>query len=294
MDLGAVGRSQQGLLLSSQLGSTPERTAGRRNLLLLQPRVYIAQTQPVGPVEQVAAVHASVQSAYAFLGETALWLYELAEPPDVVQVGVPHATRFRALAPVRVRRVAPAVLRGRRPLSSGWVVAVEVAIIQAAARRPPEEVLTLLESVLRDRRTTMPRIRSRLRRGVAGSTAVRAGLDTLAGTSLDAAVRRLKQALEGLGILGLEPELHFRSSAGTSAYGDLVDERSRTVVEVDGYLTHVERKRFRADRKRDRWLVAQHGYLTLRVDATETVDELDAVAAELADILRRRREQLAA
>jgi hypothetical protein len=65
-------------------------------------------------------------------------------------------------------------------------------------------------------------------------------------------------------------------------------------VEVDGYLTHVERARFRADRRRDRWLVAQHDHLTLRVDAAETLDELDAVAAELADIIRRRREQLAA
>lgn len=294
MDLGETARSNHGLILSSQLGSTPGRAAARRHLVLAQPRVYIAETQPVGPTEQVAAVRESVQSAYAFLGDTALWLYDLAGPPEVVQAGVPHATRFRALPPARIRRVAPAVLRGRRPLSSGYVVALEIAIIQAAARRPPEAVLTILENALRGRRTTMPRIRSRLRRGVAGSAAVRVGLDKLAGTSLDAAVRSLKGALEGLGVLGLETELHFRSTTGASAYGDLVDKQSRTVVEVDGYLTHVERARFKADRKRDRWLVAQHDYLTLRVDAAETVDGLEEVATELAEIILRRREQLAA
>lgn len=293
MDLGATARSQHGLVLSSQLGGTPGRVADRRHLVLLQPRVYIAETQPVGQLELVAAVRASVQSPYAFLGGTALWLYELAGPPEVVQVGVPHGTRFRARPPAVIRRVSPAVLRGRRPLASGYVVAPEVAIIQASAQLAPDRVLALLEDVLRDRRTTMPRVRSRLRRGVAGSAAVRAALDELAGTSLDAAVRRLRDALEALGISGLKCELHFTSAAGGSAYGDLVDEQGRTVVEVDGYLTHVQRARFRADRRRDRWLVAQHDHLTLRVDAAETVDDLAAVAGELAEVIRRRRAQAA-
>jgi hypothetical protein len=219
MDLAAAARSQQGLVLSSQLGNNPGRSAARRRLVPVQPRVYIAETQPVGPLEQVAAVRESVQSTYAFLGETALWLYKLAEPPDVVQAGVPHGTRFRARPPAHIRRVSPGVLRGRRPLSSGYTVALEMAIIQAAATRSPEGLLAILENVLRERRTAMPRVRSRLRRGVAGSAAVRTALDTLAGTSLDAAVRRLREALEALGITGLEPELHFRSSTGASAYG---------------------------------------------------------------------------
>ena len=262
--------------------------------MLVQPRVYIAQTQPIGPVELVAAVKESVQGAYAFLAETALWLYELAGPPEVVRAGVPHATRFRARPPAVIRRVSPAVLRGRRPLATGYVVAIEVAVIQAAASWPAERVQTLLETVLRERRTTMPRLRSRLRRGVAGSAAVRSALDLLAGGSLDEGVRRLAAALEALGVTGLETELHFTNDAGASAYGDLVDTVSRTVVEVDGYVSHAERARFRADRRRDRWMVAQHDYLTLRVDIAETVDDLDAVAAEIAAVILRRRDQLAA
>lgn len=289
MDLSAVARDQQGLVLSSQLGVAPARAAARRHLERLQPRVYIATTQPVGPVELLAAVRESVQGEYGFLADTALWLYELGDPPEVVRVGVPHTTRFRGLAPVVVRRVCPEVLRGRRPLGRGWAVAPEVALIQASAGRPEPPVLASVELALRERYTTMPRIRSRLRRGVAGSAAVRAALDALAGTSLDAAVRRLRKALEARGVDGLQTELHFRNAAGSSAYGDLVDVRGRTVVEVDGYLSHIERARFRADRRRDRWLVAQHGYVTLRVDAAETVDDLDAVAAELAEVILRRR-----
>lgn len=88
---------------------------------------------------------------------------------------------------------------------------------------------------------------------------------------------------------GLQSEVRFTSASGASAYGDLVDEHDLTVVEVDGYLTHSQRDRFRADRRRDRWLSAAHGYLTVRVDAAETVDDLDALSDELATLVRGRR-----
>lgn len=260
---------------------------------MIQPRVHIAATQPIGPAEQLAAVRASIESDYAFLGETGLWVHGVGGPPDVVEVGVAHSTRFRARPPILVRRVAPEVLRGTRTIDGSSVVALEIAVLQACATRPPAAVGPLLEMVLRERRTTMPRLRGRCRRGLAGSAAVRRALDELAGMSLDAAVRRLRAALEHRGIDGLRVEVHFTSDGGESAYVDLLDEQSSTAVEVDGYVSHTERERFRADRRRDRWMHGQRGILTLRVDAAETVTPgLEALADELAATLNARRAAL--
>jgi hypothetical protein len=282
-----------GLVTITDLGTHPGRQAGRVGLVVVQPRVLIAQTQPVGPTELLLAVRTSIESDYAFLGDTALWIYGISQPPDAVEVGVAHATRFRARAPVLVRRVAPSVLRGTRTLAGSSVVAVEVAVLQACAARQPGEVRALLERVLRDRRTTMPRLRGRCRRGLAGSAAVRRALDELAGLSLDGAVRRLRTALENRGIDGLRIEVRFASDDGESAYVDLLDEQSSTAVEVDGYVSHTERERFRADRRRDRWMHGQRGIVTLRVDAAETVaPELEALADELAATLHARRAAL--
>ena len=103
-------------------------------------------------------------------------------------------------------------------------------------RFTPEEVVALLEPLLRQRRTTIVRLRARCRRGLDGSAAVRRAVDELAGGSLEKAVRRLRMALEARGIAGLEPEVRFTNEAGASCYADLLHEASRKLVEVDGFL----------------------------------------------------------
>lgn len=68
-------------------------------------------------------------------------------------------------------------------------------------------------------------------------------------------------------------------------YGDLLHEASLTLVEVDGFLSHTERERFRADRRRDRWMRREHGVSTVRVDVAEVWEDLDALADELVLLL---------
>lgn len=286
-------RRNGGLVARADLGAHPGREARRAGLVVIQPRVHIAATQPIGPAEQLTAVRTSIESDHAFLGETALWIHGVTGPPEVVEVGVAHSTRYRARSPILVRRVAPEVLRGARSIGGSTVVALEIAVLQACATRPPAAIGPLIEQVLRERRTTVPRLRGRCRRGLAGSAAVRRALDELAGMSLDAAVRRLQAALERRGIDGLRVEVRFTSAKGESAYVDLLDEQSGTAVEVDGYVSHTERERFRADRRRDRWMQGERGILTLRVDAAETVRPgLEALADELATTLQARRAAL--
>lgn len=290
----AAARANSGIVPTSALGSHVSRSARTRGLVVVQPRALIARTQPVGPAELVAAVRTSREDGVAFLGWTALWLYGLAPPPEHVSVGVRHATRYRAAPTVRVRRLSASVLLGTRTVGEACVVALEVAVVQACERQPPAVVRELVERVLRDRRSTMSRLRGRCRRGVGGSAAVRRAIDELAGTSLDAAVRRLQAALTVRGVSGLRTEVRFESAQGASAYVDLLDEHSQTAVEVDGYLTHIERDRFRADRRRDRWMHTEHGILTVRVDVAETLAgaPLEAVADELAALVLERRAML--
>ncbi len=166
-------------------------------------------------------------------------------------------------------------------MQSCQVVALEIAVIQWAVGQPAPVVIAMVEKVVRERLTTIVRLRGRLRRGLAGSAAVRCAIDTLAGGSLELDVRRLRAALERRGVTGLEAEVHFTNAAGASAYADLFHKETATALEVDAALDHLERKRFRADRRRDRWMLKEHSTRTLRIDVTEIRSDLDAVADEL-------------
>jgi very-short-patch-repair endonuclease len=69
-------------------------------------------------------------------------------------------------------------------------------------------------------------------------------------------VRRLRRELERRGVRGLACEVRFRRQDGATCYGDLWCPQARVLAEVDGFLTHAVRERFRADRRRDRWMAS--------------------------------------
>lgn len=277
-------RARAGVVPASELGEHPGRAARRAGLELLQPRAYVAATQPVDAAALVAAVEASAGGRHAFLGLTALWLYGVAPRPDVVRVGVPHGTTLAVRPPVQQHRVSADVLARVRVRHGLPVVDLEMAVIQAAAKQPHQDVVTLLEPLLRQRRTTIVRLRARCRRGLDGSAAVRRAVDELAGGSMEKAVRLLRGALEARGVAGLRAEVRFTSAAGASCYA-VLHEASRSLVEVDGFLSHVERSRFRADRRRDRWMRGEHQLTTFRVDVAEVWEDVEALADELAALL---------
>lgn len=208
--------------------------------------MYLATTQPVtGPV-LVEAVRQSVRTRYAFLSTAALWLLGAGPVPgqDQVLVAVPRSGRLRLEPPVRVSRDVLAHVRTRGGCP---VVDLEMAVLSACALSSLPSAAQLLEPLLRERRTTVVRLRARCRRGVSGSAVVRRACDELVGGSLDAAVRRLRRALEARGVAGLSCEVRFTSAEGASCYGDLWCEPARILVEVDGFLTHAVPERFRAD-----------------------------------------------
>jgi hypothetical protein len=210
-------RRRAGVVSAADLGRNPRRTAARRNLEPLLPGAYLAATQPIDPKAVTTAVMARGLSAYAFAGETALWLYGEGREPALVDVAIPHGTRAALGQHVRVRRVCDDVLAGARVSGGKRVVRLEVAVVQA--------------------------------------------------------------------------EVRLANADGASCYADLLHRPTMTVVEMDGFVSHASLERFRADRRRDRWMQAEHGVLTLRVHVGE---DLEQVADEVCRVLLRRASEPAA
>lgn len=278
-------RERQGVVPLSDLGSHAVRDAPGLGLRRVQLRAYVAQTQPYDVAAQLASLKVTHLKGWWLRAGSALWVYEVADPPEHLEVAIELTSELVVQAPIVARRLSPSVLAGTRVVADSPVVAIEVAAIQWAYRRPHSEVVRFLEKLLRERRTTAVRLRARMGRGIAGSATVRLALTELLGGSLDRDVRQLKRALERLGVRGLECEVRFVSASGASAYADLLHRPTMTVIEVDGVLDHAALERFLADRRRDRWMLRDHGARTLRVDAREVRRDVDAVARELVALL---------
>jgi hypothetical protein len=282
----AAALARHGLVLREELGSQPSRAARSAGLRALHPGTYLARTQPVDVAVHLAAVATRWGHRDVFvLGRGALWLHGYGECPDALVLGVPQSRELVTAEGVTVRRLAPAVLAGWRWRHECKVVALEVAVVQIAGEEPYDEVRQLVEELVRSRRTTLSRLRSRCRRGVKGSAALRRVCDELSGGSMDHDVRRLHDALVQRGTTDWEVEARFVGAGGRSAYADLLHRPTMTAVEVDGLLSHATREQFRTDRRRDRWLRKEHGVTTLRVDVTEIRQDVEAVADELVELL---------
>ncbi len=95
--------------------------------------------------------------------------------------------------------------------------------------------------------------------------------------------RALGRALHRIGL-----RLEMNATVG-SFVCDLVDRRGRTIIEVDGREFHSAAEVFSKDRRRQNALVLD-GWLVLRYSAFDVLAAPDVVAAEIASVVRRRRE----
>ena len=83
--------------------------------------------------------------------------------------------------------------------------------------------------------------------------------------------------------------LHLLSNQPIGQYvGDLVDERSRTIIEIDGREFHSDSLTFRRDRRRQNALLGA-GWFVLRYAAADVYSYLDACVEEAVQVIRRRR-----
>lgn len=94
--------------------------------------------------------------------------------------------------------------------------------------------------------------------------------------------RALGRAVHRLGL-----RLEMNAAVGPFVC-DFVDRRSRTIIEVDGREFHSAAAVFSKDRRRQNALILD-GWLVLRYSAFDVLAAPDAVAAEIAAVIRRRR-----
>lgn len=278
-------RASHGLITARQLSTYRSGRSRRAGLVVVQPRVLAAPTQPLDAAALVRAVSLSLTPPYAFLGPTALWLHGAGPRPEVVEVGVPADRGITVHPPVRGRRLAPALLETVVVRSGVPLVGLEVAVVQSAAVLRPDVLLRLVEDLVRARRTSPARLLDACGRGVGGSRALRAVIGELADGDLEQHQRRLRRALEAAGVRGLESEVRLVSASGASCWLDLLHRGRRRAVEVDGAWTHGSRAQQVVDRRRDRWVLLEHGIDTTRVAAVEVRDRLPQLVRELLPLL---------
>lgn len=85
------------------------------------------------------------------------------------------------------------------------------------------------------------------------------------------------------------PATNVHHDTGLTVLGesDLVYQAARLIVELDGAATHLTRKRFEEDRRRDAYLAAR-GWLTLRYTWRRVTQEPATVAAEVRRVMALR------
>jgi hypothetical protein len=106
-----------------------------------------------------------------------------------------------------------------------------------------------------------------------------------------AAERFLHEQLESLpetaGLFRPNRPLGFRHGP-QPAEADLLADRPKVVVEVDGGHYHLTPDQYRRDRRKD-WLYQRHGYLVLRFLAEDVVEDLPAILATILEAVAARR-----
>lgn len=88
------------------------------------------------------------------------------------------------------------------------------------------------------------------------------------------------------GFFRLNVELPFRHG-NRPGEADLVAERLKVVVEVDGAYWHLTADQYRRDRRKD-WLYQRHGYLILRFLAEDVVEQLSEIVTTVTDAVALR------
>lgn len=177
------------------------------------------------------------------------------------------------------RRSDDAEVHRRKHCGSGLLVPLVCAVADTLCCMPPVQALVVVDSAIRDRKTTVPAIEACLRGP--GSVRPRQLLRLADGRSGSAPETVVRAALVLAG-LEVEPQVKI---PGVGRVDLLVDKW--LVVEVDGYEFHSGREQYRNDRRRANALVAQ-GYVLLRFSYEDVMSGLDRLVAQVSAVLAAR------
>ena len=198
--------------------------------------------------------------------------------------GVPHslptvtvvASTTHDFVGVEVRRSSVGVPRPHRSTLRG-VATTSVArtIADLAADMPEEAWRDLAERCIVHGRTSLAALSAVAEvvcgRGRPGSTVIKGLLD-----AADASSSKLERAVADV-LRPLSPHREFPAPWDPDLRLDFAFPESKLAVEADGYRWHATRRRFDADRRRDR-AALRSGWLIVRVTWTDLREESEFLA----------------
>lgn len=212
---------------------------------------------------------------------TAAWLHGfLPDEPTRLEITVPKSTR----------RTSPSWLRlYRRQLRPDWiderydlpVTGAALTVFDCASVLPEREADALIDEHV-GRHIPGQALLDLCESHIHGSAVIRRRLREAAINAASEPERLFARALNrrGLRLLDNHPVGPYRC--------DFVDERSRTIIEIDGREFHSNPRVFRHDRRRQNDLVLAD-WLVLRYAAADVFQSVDRCADEAAAAIRRRR-----
>lgn len=208
---------------------------------------------------------------------TAAWLWNLLPEPVIIEATVPLA---------EFRRTPTWLHLYRRDLRPDWVGEVwdlpvtkpGRTILDCVGVLPAGEAERLIDESARAAISELREFRS----DVWGSAQLRAHLRGAAFDATSEPERLFARALarRGVRMLANHPVGPY--------FGDFVDERSHTIVEIDGREFHSESHTFCRDRRRQNALQLE-GWFVLRYAAADVFTRLDRCVDEVVEVVRRRR-----
>jgi hypothetical protein len=158
-------------------------------------------------------------------------------------------------------------------IDSTLVTTRQRAIFDCLRVLPEPQALALLERALQKRWITMNEVlqRTQARYGRWGTPRLLDLVRQVNSGARSAAERLAIRLLRRAGVTGWRANIPISDDTGTIGDGDLVFEKERLVVELDGWAYHSSPERFQRDRTRQNRLVAA-GWTVLRFTWRDLVD----------------------
>lgn len=293
-----VADGQGGLLSRTQLlelGLTPAQA--RTNVVngrwqRIHPGVYATFTGTVDPSHLVWAALLYAGAGAVACCSTALWLHHVIDqPPEIVQVSIPHSRRVDPHPGIRVHRRRP-LDRSRPPILTAANpprMRVEQAVLDVCATGTEAEVVNIIMRATQRRATTAGRIAGALsERPIQRQRSLIKDIleDARVGVAspLELRYRREVEVLHGLP-LGQRNRAEPTGQGGTR-YRDVEYVPWSVIVELDGREAHPADEAFR-DMRRDNDATIS-GRTTLRFGWRDVVGERCVVAGQVGRLLQRQ------
>ncbi len=288
---------QHGLVTGRQVAEAGHRHLARRRIesgewVIEQPNVL----RPALWVPTFEARLTAVRLSLTVPGSPRAWCFSHTTAARLRRFVVPASDRIHVLLPLSRRRPELRdVVRhftelphvGAR-VDKDPVTAAADTVLDCAAVLDPDDLLALIEDLLRRELTTIEVLRSKLRRGRSGSAPLRVALDVLDDEGTDRWMRYLVQRLVSIGLPEPLLEYELREGHHLVAVLDGYFPDAALCLEVDDWATHGARAAAERDRQRDRRLLSRFGIETVRTTPRDLRNKPDAVVEDIRLAYQRR------